>query len=161
LEEWIREFCNGVWKGEGWLEMWKDGIIPLVKKGEEENMEDYRGVTLMTSAYKIYVTILERRIREEVEEKRIMPANQTGFRRGMGTLDNIYTLNYLINKQLVKRKGMFVALFVDLKAAFDSVDRGVLIEAMRERGIREGLISRVEEVMRETRNRVRVGGELG
>jgi len=51
-------------------------------------------------------------------------------------------------------------LFVDLKAAFDSVDRGVLIEAMWERGIREGLVSRVEEVMRETRNRVRVEGEL-
>jgi len=76
LEEWIREFCNGVWKGEGWLEMWKDEIIiPLVKKGEGENVEDYRGVTLMMSAYKIYVTILERRIREEVEEKGIMPPN--------------------------------------------------------------------------------------
>jgi len=79
----------------------------------------------------------------------------------MGTMDNIFTLNYLINKQLAKRKGMLVALFVDLKAAFDSVDRGVLIEAMRERGIREGLVKKVEEVMRETRNRVRVGREMG
>jgi len=161
LEEWIRVFCNRVWRGEGWPEMWKDGIIiPLIKKGEGENVEDYRGVTLMTSAYKIYVTILAGRIREEVEEKGIMPANQTGFRRGMGTLDNIFTLNYLINKYLAKRKGMFVALFVDLKAAFDSVDRGVLLEAMRERGIREGLVSRVEEIMRETRNRVRIEGEI-
>jgi len=162
LEVWIREFCNRVWRGEGWPEMWKEGIIiPLVKKGEGEKVEDYRGITLMTSAYKIYVTILAGRIRAEVEEKGIMPANQTGFRKGMGTMDNIFTLNYLINKQLAKRKGMLVALFVDLKAAFDSVDRGVLIEAMRERGIREGLVKRVEEVMRETRNRVRVGREMG
>jgi len=119
---------------------------PVGKKGEGEKVEDYGEVTLMTSAYKTYVTILAGRIREEVEERRIMPTNQAGFRKGMGTMNNIFTLNYLINKQLSKRKGLFVALFIDLKAVFDSVDRGVLIEAMRERGIREGLVSRVEEV---------------
>lgn len=32
---------------------------------------------------------------------------------------------------------------------------------MRRRRIREGLIRRMEEVMKETRNRVRVGGEVG
>jgi len=34
---------------------------------------------------------------------------------------------------------MVIAVFVDLKAAFDSVDRKVLFEAMKERGVREGL----------------------
>jgi len=75
----------------------------------------------MTSTYKIYVLILARRIRAEVEERGIMPANQMGFRKGMGTMDNIFTLNYLINRQLSKAKNMFVALFVDLKTAFDSM----------------------------------------
>jgi len=68
LEDRIRQFCNRVWRGEGWPEMWKEGIIiPLVKKEEKEKVEDYRGVTLMTSAYKIYVTRLAGRIRDEVE----------------------------------------------------------------------------------------------
>lgn len=31
-----------------------------------------------------------------------------------------------------------MTMFVDLKAAFDSVDREVLIEAMREQGVRGG-----------------------
>ncbi|KMQ91571.1 hypothetical protein RF55_8544 [Lasius niger] len=59
------------------------------------------------------------------------------------------------DRQLSKEKGKMVAFFIDLRAAFDSVDRGVLIEVMRERGVREGLISRCEDVLRETRNRVR------
>lgn len=33
-------------------------------------------------------------------------------------------------------------MFVDLKMAFDSVDTGGLIRAMKKRGIREGLIVR-------------------
>lgn len=54
-----------------------------------------------------------------------------------------------------------VVLFVDLKTAFDSVDRGVLVKEMKARRIREGLIRRIEEVVRETKSRVRVGEKLG
>ncbi|XP_024886911.1 golgin subfamily A member 6-like protein 1, partial [Temnothorax curvispinosus] len=128
----------------------------LVKKGErivgaEEG--------IMTG--KVYVAVLAERLREEVEHKGIIPPNQTGFRKGMRTVDNIYVLNYLINRQIRRKGGKVVALFVDLKAAFDSVDREVLMEALRERGVREGLVERIEEVLRETRSRVRAGKELG
>lgn len=54
-----------------------------------------------------------------------------------------------------------VTAFIDLKAAFDTVGRGVLGEAMRERGVREGLVRRVEEMFRETKSRVRVGENTG
>lgn len=37
------------------------------------------------------------RLREEVEKKGMIPPNQTGFRREMGTIDNIYVLNYLLH----------------------------------------------------------------
>lgn len=52
-----------------------------------------------------------------------------------------------------------VVMFVDLRAAFDSVDRGILGKAMRMREIRRGLIRRIEEVMKKTRCRINVGGE--
>jgi len=52
-------------------------------------------------------------------------------------------------------------MFMDLKAAFDSGNRRTLIDTMRERGIRKGLVERVEEVLRETKSRVRIERELG
>ena len=54
-----------------------------------------------------------------------------------------------------------VDFLVDLRAAFDSVDSGLLIEAIRGRGVREGLVERCEGIVRETRNRVRVGKVMG
>jgi len=72
-------------------------VIPILKKGEEEKMKVYRGVTIMPALYKVYTLTLVERIREEVEEKGIISQNQTGFRRGMRTIDNIYMLNYIIN----------------------------------------------------------------
>jgi len=44
-------------------------------------------------------------LREEVEGKGLIPSIQMGFRKGMGMIDNIYTLNYLINRQIGKKEG--------------------------------------------------------
>lgn len=74
------------------------------------------------------------RLREEIEGKGLLPPSQTGFRKGMGTIDNIYTLNYLVNRQINIKGGKMIILFVDMKAAFYSVDREKLIEAMRKEG---------------------------
>lgn len=153
--------CRRIWRGEGWPEQWKEGeIIPILKKAEGERVENHRGVTVMSSLYKVYATALADRLKEDVEENEILPGNQAGFRKGMGTIDQIYALNYLINRQLGRDKGI-IALFIDLKAAFDSVDRGILVKAMEERGVREGLVIRVEEILRETKCRVRIGRQWG
>jgi len=42
-----------------------------------------------------------------------------------------------------------MVLFVDLKAAFDSMDRGIMYKTMKEKGIREKIIERIREVQRE------------
>lgn len=49
------EVCNMVWRGDGWPKEWKVGIIvPMKKKGDGRRVEDYRGVTLLNTLYKIY-----------------------------------------------------------------------------------------------------------
>jgi len=91
-----------------------------------------------------------------VEKKRLISPNQADFRRGMRTLDK-YVLNHLaINRQIIIMKGgKIVALFMDLKATFDSMDMMKLIDVLREKGVREELIERVEKILRETRSRVK------
>lgn len=61
-----------------------------------------------------------------------------------------------------KKGGKLIALFVDLKAAFDSVDKVVLLNEMRRRRIREGRIKSVGEIMWKTKStsRLRAGGEI-
>lgn len=61
----------------------------------------------------------------------------------------------------MEKKGKMVVLFVDIKAAFDSMDREVLMEEMRKRGVGEGLVVRCKKVLRETVGMVgKGGGEL-
>ena len=90
MEDWLWEICNRVWKGEGWVKEWREGVVPVVKKGAGKRIEDYRGITLTQTAYKVYASVLAEKLREELKGKKLLPPSQAGFRRGMGCIDNIY-----------------------------------------------------------------------
>lgn len=132
MERWAWEVCKRVWNG--WPEEWKERvIIPILKKGKGELVKEYKGVILMPSLYKVYAAVLAGSLEDDLERKRILSETQAGFRKGMGTLNQTYALNYIINRQIGRKAEKLTAVFIDLKAAFDSVDKKVLIEVMRER----------------------------
>jgi len=89
-----------------------------------------------------------------MEEKKFRN-NQTEFRKGKETMDNIRAK--FCNRQIAKKEGGMVVMLVDLKVAFDMVNREVLLDSMREKGLREELIGRVGEMVRETKSRIRLG----
>lgn len=115
-----------------------------MKRREGERVEEYRGITLTQTAHKVYGAVLGKRLREKVQNKRILSPSQTGFRREIGTIDQIYVLNYLINRRVTGRKSKIVVLFIDMKTAFDLVDRESIMQTMRGR-VRESLVVRCEE----------------
>jgi len=91
-------------------------------------VEDYRKITLIL--YKVYTMIIGERLEKEMEGRKIVLQNQAGFRRIMGTMDNVYEyMNYLVNRQLSRDSGKLITLFIDLKTAFDSVDREMLVKS--------------------------------
>lgn len=58
VEDWLWGFCNRVWKGRGWLEKWKEGIIVSVIKNEGgAKVKNYRRITLMPTVYKVYTNL--------------------------------------------------------------------------------------------------------
>jgi len=80
------------WRKE---EKWRKGVItPIHKKGHTSDMRNYRGVTLLCTAYKIYAAILAERLREEKEGKGSLPETQAGFRKRRRTMDNVIILHH-------------------------------------------------------------------
>lgn len=78
-------------------------------------------------------------------------------------INNIYTLNYVVKKDITKGNicMLIVATFVDLKAAFNSVDKGVLGRSLEERGVSVRLRKIIMEIYEKTRSVVRVGEKVG
>lgn len=77
-------------------------MIPTVKGEKGVKIEEYREVTLTQTAYKVYAAVLAERLREKVKSKALLLPSQTGFRRRMETINNIYVLNHLIHKKVAE-----------------------------------------------------------
>ena len=72
-------------------DIWGDGfIVPLHKKGSIENVENYRGITLLSVVGKLFTSILNARLNSWAEQYHIYIKAQSGFRKGMSTVDNCF-----------------------------------------------------------------------
>ncbi|XP_063912632.1 centrosomal protein of 290 kDa-like [Zophobas morio] len=57
--------------------------------GQKSDVKNYRGITLLNTAYKIYAMILDERLRKEMEARGMLPDGQAGFRKGRAHLEDI------------------------------------------------------------------------
>lgn len=93
-ETWLREvseILNEIYKGKDMVEGWKVArIFPIHKEGDEEDVKNYRGVSLLDSGYKLYTTILEKRIRAWMEREGKIGESQAGFRE-KGGLETMFS----------------------------------------------------------------------
>ena len=64
-----------------------------------------------------------------------MTPAQAGFRPGYSTIDNCFVLHTAICKALSKPKGKLYAVFIDFRAAFDSIDRDLLFSKLYKLGL--------------------------
>jgi len=120
----------------GFPEEWRKGVItPTHNKGDRSDVRNYRGITLLCTAYKIYAVILAERLREQIEGEGSLPETQADFRKGRETMDNMRILQQVINKEISKKIGKIYGFFIDLKAALDKVDRKIMWRAIWRRGV--------------------------
>ena len=115
-------------------ERWTDSIVlPLFKKGDANNPNNYRGI-LCNAGSKVYSTNINLRLQEWVEMNNITGECQAGFKRNYSTTDRMFTLLALIQTQISLNRKMYVA-FIDFEKAFDSINRKLLWLILLKNGI--------------------------
>ena len=71
-------------------EKWTEGfILPLHKKGNINQVDNYRGITLLRPLGRLFTHVLNNRLRDWSESYHIYVEAQSGFRKNMGAIDNI------------------------------------------------------------------------
>ena len=108
--------------------------MPLFKKGDENDVNNFRGVTLVSCLSKLFTAVLNKRVNDWSEKYNTVSDAQFGFKKGFCTVDAIYTLHSLIQNLLNNNKRLFCA-FVDLRKAFDSVYHNALWLKLYKMGI--------------------------
>lgn len=153
----LMELLNMIWHNGTIPKDWRKNIIvPLYKRGDKEKTGNYRGISLLCIAYKIYAEMIRDRIENEVKEKGMVSESQASFRRGRATIDNIIVLNHLMQREKRQggKDGKVYMLFADIKAAFDNVERSTLWRELRRKVIKD-LIRRMEKMYERTKTVIR------
>ena len=99
-------------------------------KGDPEDPNNYRGVALENTMFKILTKILTDRLTTTVDS--LIPENQFGFRPHRSTIQAITALLEAIEEALRHPRGKYHVVFIDYSKAFDLLDRSIITTKLRE-----------------------------
>ena len=136
--------------------MWSEGfIVPLYKKGSKNDVNNYRGVTLLSTFGKLFTKVINNRLNNWAENYHVYIESQAGFRQNMGTIDNICVLHGVINYLLNEKKRLY-AVFVDFTKAFDYLVRDIIWYKLLKLGVRGKMINIIESMYVNVKSRIEI-----
>ena len=139
LRERVLQVMQDMWGGGGVVSDWKDAVIvPIPKKGDLMNCDNWRGISLLDVVGKVFARIIQNRLQAIAED--ILPESQCGFRRGRGCTDMVFVARQLVEKCREHNDTLYI-LFVDLRKAYDSVPRPALWNVLERVGVPPMMLS--------------------
>ncbi|KAK3889840.1 hypothetical protein Pcinc_006166 [Petrolisthes cinctipes] len=128
--EWMLQLCTLAWRQEEVPEDCRRAIIVSLYKGKgsKEECGSYRGIYLLSEPGKVYEKVLTERLIEVTGKK--VSEEQGWFRKGRRCVDQIFALKSILEKYIGKGRKLYAA-FMDLKKAYDRVDRKAMTEVLK------------------------------
>jgi hypothetical protein len=155
----ILQLCNKIWETGEVPKDWQEGIIiPLPKKGDLKDCNNWRGITLLSVPGKVMASILLDRIKGAVDG--LLRQQQAGFRQGRSCCDQIFALRQIIEKASALDSKLLVN-FIDFKKAFDCIHRTSVWSILRCYGIPDKIIEIIKSFYKDSRCAVRADGQVG
>lgn len=137
---------------------WSRGIIvPVPKKGNLNDVNNYRGITLTSIFSKIFSILLDTRLRKWAEDNNLLTDVQFGFRKQRSTIDCVFILQSIINKVLNNKQKLYCA-FVDFQKAFDQVYRNGIWYKLFLSGTSSKMINMLRTIYEKVKSCVKVNG---
>ena len=101
--------CQQIWKTQQWPQDWKKSIfIPIPKKGNAKEYSNYSIISLISQASKVMLKIFQARLQQYMNHE--LPDVQAGFRKGIGTREQIANIYWIIDKARELQKNIISAL---------------------------------------------------
>ena len=93
-------------------------VITLPKKGNLQQCQNYRIISLISHPSKVMLKIILNRLEPQAEK--IIAKGQAGFRAGKSTTEQIFNLRILCEKDLQHKQDLY-HIFINFKKASDRV----------------------------------------
>ena len=152
------EMVHEVQKGKIPKSLLKAATVLIYKKGDRTKIENYRPISLLNTDYKIIAKILSIRLTSVL--RLIIHPDQSGFVRGRSIQDTLYTILDTFDHCNTLNRSAYLFL-LDLRKAYDTLDRTFLFKALSHLGLPETFISMIRTLHTSTTTQLYVNGSLG
>lgn len=109
-------------------------IRPIYKQGNHMDYANYRPIAILSVINKITEKIVIKQLMTFLDKYKILSERQHGFRKSRSTATALEQFSDYMYEQL-NEKNHVVAIFIDFKKAFDTLEHDVLMQAMLECGV--------------------------
>lgn len=121
-------------------------LFRFQKKGNLNDVNNYRGITLTSIFSKIFSFLLDTRLRKWSEDVNLLTDCQYGLRSKKSTVDSIFVLSSIINKVIHNDKRKLYSAFIDFKKAFDVVYRNGIWYKLMQYGASTKIVNMLRKI---------------
>ena len=152
---------NIIFRSGEYPNIWRDGfIIPIHKKNDIMNANNYSGIIISSCVAKLFLRIVTRRIEEFMKTSGRWSVNQFGFRSDHRTEDSSLIINTMCYFYVIHQNKPLYVAFVDFSNFFDKINRTLLLYKLLKCDITGHVYDIVKSMYKDTGYRVRVNNYL-
>ena len=141
------------------LEWKKANVVPAHKKGDIQLLKNYRPMSLLPIAGKIFERILYNNQFEFFSKNHLISHNQSGFKPGDSCINQLLSITHEIYKSF--DDGLDVrGAFLDISKAFDKVWHKGLLYKLKQSGISGNLLDTITDFLNSRNQKLALNGQF-
>lgn len=135
-------------------------ISPIYKRGDSSDTKNYRPIAVSDPILRLYANMLNARLVSFTEECGYRSPVQAAFRPNLSTLHCLFSLQHAIEASKHQGKRLFCC-FLDLKSAYDFVDRPLLWTVLCRLGIHGRMLGAVQSLYANATYAIKIKDRIG